>query len=83
MAQDAAEQMSLEEDEGRKGRLGKKAPKKAKSKPVALTWDQKVDIARGELEEIKKDAVETERNSVRMIDTLKVRAAAFVRVVTP
>ena len=50
---------------------------------MALTWDQKVDIARGELEEIKKDAVETERNSVRMIDTLKVRAAAFVRVATP
>jgi hypothetical protein len=64
--------MAVEEDEGRKGRLGKKTQKKTKAKPVALTWDQKVDIARGELEEIKKDAVETERNSVRMIDTLKV-----------
>lgn len=68
---DASEQMAVEEDEGRKGRLGKKTQKKTKAKPVALTWDQKVDIARGELEEIKKDAVETERNSVRMIDTLK------------
>ncbi len=72
--QNASEQMNAEEDEIRK-KLGKKTIKKGRAKPVALTWDQKLDIARGELEEIKKDAVETERNSVRMIDTLKAGAA--------
>ena len=72
LPQDASEQLALEEDEGRKGRLGKKMQKKSKAKPVALSWDRKVDIARGELEEVKKDAVDTEQNSVRMIDTLKV-----------
>jgi hypothetical protein len=72
--QDAAEQQALEEEESKKGRGGKKGAKKGnKAKAVLFSWDQKVEIARSELEEVKKDAVETERNSLRMIDTLKVR----------
>ncbi len=46
---------------------------KGKARPSSLTWEQKIEIARGELEEVKKDAVDTERNSMRMIDTLKAR----------
>ena len=64
--------MSAEDDEGKRGRLGKKGAKRGKAKPLVLTWDQKLEIARGELEEVKKDAVDTEKNAVRMIDTLKV-----------
>jgi hypothetical protein len=70
--------MVAEEEDGKRGRLGKKgATKRAKAKPTALTWDHKLEIARSELEEIKKDAVDTEKNAVRMIDTLKVSFAAL------
>lgn len=67
---------SLVEAEGaeKKARV-KKGAKKNKSKPVTLTWEQKLEIAKSELEAVKKDATETEKNSVRMIDTLKVSSA--------
>jgi hypothetical protein len=63
------------EDASKKARGAKKS-KKGKSKPVVLTWEQKLEVAKTELEQVKKDGLETEKNSVRMIDTLKVRLAA-------
>jgi hypothetical protein len=75
--------MSAEEEDGKRGRLGKKGGKRGqRSKPQVLSWDQKLEIARGELEEVKKDAVDTEKNAVRMIDTLKVCGCMHTRADT-
>jgi hypothetical protein len=62
------------EEAARKARSKKLGGKKGKNKAVTtVTWEQKLEIAKSELEQVKKDALETEKNSIRMIDTLKVR----------
>jgi hypothetical protein len=74
------------EEAARKARSKKPGGKKGKNKAITtVTWEQKLEIAKSELDQVKKDAVETEKNSIRMIDTLKVgsvqlRQPAFGRV---
>ena len=63
----------LEAEEATRKARGKKLGKKGKARPTNVTWEQKLEIAKAELDQVKKDAVETEKNSIRMIDTLKVR----------
>lgn len=55
------------EEEGKKGRT--RRARKPKVNPF-LTWDQKLDVAGSELDELAKESEETKRNSGRLIDTL-------------